>query len=183
MESRPGRRVVVAVTLVAMASFLSILVLLSGVEGTVRGATGCGIFDLELAWTVERASLILSVWGPEFIQLEVFGVWVDFGFIPSYATLLAGLALLVARRFEGRGRRVGFLFVWAPYVGGLMDVVENLHLLAMMSSPGAIAPHLPLMASLCSSIKFTLLGLTIGYLLAAIALQVVFSLRKSGGTR
>jgi len=170
--------VVVALTLIALVCFLVTLVLLSGVESAVKVATGYGIFELELAWTVERASLILSSWGGVFIQLEVWGVWVDFAFIPSYATLLAGLSLLLARRFHRRNRGVGFLFVWAPYVGGLLDVVENLHLLAMMASPGSMAPHLPLVASLCASIKFALLGLTIGYLLAALALQAVMAAQQ-----
>jgi len=176
LAAAPRRRVVVAAVLAAFAGFIVAVLLVRLVEGAVNLATGFGILDLEFAWTAARAGVILTAWGPTLTTLEVWGVDIDFGFIASYATLMAGLTLLLARQFAGRVQTLGFLFVLAPVIAGFFDVTENALLLTMMSAPMSVVDPVPLVASLCATIKFALIIGTILYFFIGLG---VFAVRRA----
>lgn len=173
LATAPRRRFVVAAVLLAFAGFIVALLLTRSVEGLVGPATGFGILDLEFAWTAARAGVIMTAWEPTLISLEVWEIYVDFGFIATYVTLMAGLTLLLARQFAGRAQMLGFLFVLAPVVAGFFDVTENALLLTIMGAPSSIAGPVPLVASLCASIKFALIIGTILYFVIGLGVLAV----------
>ncbi len=180
LDTAPRRSIVVGVVLAALISFVVLVYFFQVIEAAVA-STGYGILNLEFAWTASQASTILAAWGPSLTPLEIQGTYLDFAFIPSYAALIAGLTLLLSRRFTGRAKTLGFLCVLATPIAGLLDVVENLHLLIMMAAPTTIVDSIPFTASLCASIKFALLIATISYFLTGLIMTALSPLltRKS----
>ena len=178
LETAPRRKVVVGVSIVAFVFLIITALLMQTVESTVKSATSYGIFDLEFAWTADTANTILTAWGSTYIPHEIWGTYIDFTFIPSYATFMAGLTLLLARKFSGRTQILGFTLVIAPYIAGLLDVVENLHLLLMMGSPTTITDFIPLIASICATIKFALIIITIVYFFIGLLIQAIWAARS-----
>ena len=176
LETTPRRSIIVGAVIIALIAFIVLVFLFQNIEAAVL-PTGYGILDLEFAWTAAHASTILAAWGPTLIPLQIQGTYLDFAFIPSYATLIAGLTLLLTRRFNGRINPLGFLFVFFPFFAGLLDVIENIHLLGMMAAPTAIIETVPLVASLCSSAKFLLLIITLAYFFIGLVTQVISSIR------
>ncbi|MFX1474388.1 MAG: hypothetical protein ACFFCO_02775 [Promethearchaeota archaeon] len=175
LDTFPRKSIVIGAVLFALISFLLLVFLFQSVEAAVA-PTGYGILDLEFAWTASQATIILAAWGPLFIPLEIQGVYLDFAFIPSYVTLVAGLILLLTRRFTGCAKTLGFGCVLATPIAGLLDVVENLNLLTMMSAPTTIAESIPFTASLCATIKFALLIATISYFLLGLLMAALSKL-------
>jgi hypothetical protein len=176
LDTAPRKRILLGAIVGSLISCILLIFFFQGIEAAVA-ITGYGILDLEFAWTAAQASTILSAWGPTLIPLEIQGTYLDFAFIPSYATLIAGLTLLLTRRFNGRIKTLGFLFVFFPFFAGLLDVIENIHLLAMMTSPTTIIDTIPFIASLCASVKFLLLIITIAYFFIGLVVQAIASLR------
>lgn len=172
LDTAPRKSIVIGAVLVALISFFVLVYFFQVIE-TAVASTGYGVLDLEFAWTASQASTILAAWGPSLIPLEIQGTYLDFAFILSYVTLVAGLSLLLTRRFSGRAKTLGFLCVLATPIAGLLDVVENLNLLSMMAAPTTIAESIPFTASLCASIKFALLIATITYFLLGLLMTAL----------
>lgn len=178
LETAPRKKIVVGVIIVAFVFLIITALLMQIVEATVKQVTSYGILDLEFAWNAATATTILAAWGSTYIPHEIWGIYIDFAFIPSYATFMAGLTLLLARRFSGRTQVLGFMLVVAPFIAGLLDVVENLHLLLMLRSPTTITDPVPLIASICASVKFALIIVTIVYFFVGLLLQVIWAARS-----
>lgn len=176
LDTAPRKGIVLGAVIVALISFVILVFFFQGIESTVA-STGFGILDLEFAWTAAQATTILTAWGPTLIPLEIQGTYLDFAFIPSYATLITGLTLLLTRRFTGRVKTIGFLIALLPLFAGLLDGIENIHLLIMMAAPTTIAEITPLIASLCASIKFALLIITITYFFIGLIAQAISTIK------
>jgi hypothetical protein len=171
LATSPRRKIIVGVIIASFVSLIISAVLMQILESPVKLATSYGILDLEFAWNAATANIILTAWGTTYIPYEILGTYTDFVFIPSYATFMAGLTLLLTRRFSGQTQTLGFMLVIAPFVAGLLDVVENLHLLIMLGSPTTITDSIPLIASICASIKFALIIITIVYFFIGLIIQ------------
>ncbi len=176
LDTAPRKNIVLGAVIIALIAFIILIFLFQNIEAAVA-STGYGILDLEFAWTAAQASTILTAWGSTLIPLEVQGTYLDFVFIPSYVTLIAGLTLLLTRRFTGRAKTLGFLLVLATLLAGVLDVVENLYLLIMMAAPTIIADSTPFFASLCASSKFALLIITIAYFFVGLVIQAIWAIR------
>ncbi len=167
------------VTGIALAVVLAIFILLRVHDraldpcpaGDVR-PTGCNIVSLELARTPERARALFAAWGPAGVQTARESVYIDFVFIPAYALLFAGLVLAEARRARGGLKRLGLALVVVPFVSAVLDVVENVALLQALANPQA-PPGGPLaVAAFAAYVKFALLLVGLGYILAAFLARV-----------
>lgn len=129
-------------------------------------ARGYGIVSLQLAFTPQRADVILQAWGPEGQGSARAGMLRDFVFMAGYGLLFASVTLLVARTQRGLLQQAGLTLTFAPLVAALLDALENILLLSVLGiMPLPPAPILA--ASLSASLKFLLLALTIIYWLAS----------------
>jgi len=118
---------------------------------------------LQLAFTPERATEIILSFPVEarqgIAQLLVPG---DLALAWGYGLLLAGLTGLLARRLPGPWFTVGAVAMWMPLLATTLDCIENAFLYAIVvplaANPDAtIAPLLPLMAGVISSLKWVAL--------------------------
>ena len=152
---------------------------------------GPGIIGLEFAATKARASEILAQWGPEGRRIARVSLIVDYAYMISYGGFftLAGFATrdLARARDWRRLASAGVILPFFAAAAAVFDAVENVFLLLVVGGHGGEAA--PLIATICSSIKFTLIAIAIGYVLCGLAwrartaarrLKLVTGARESG---
>jgi hypothetical protein len=122
--------------------------------------------DLQFAWGEVRASKILEKWSDADKRAVRLSLVLDFVFIVIYVTCIAVACMLaadalVAAPWPGGG--MGAIFVRAIIIAGLLDAIENVAQLFMLA--GYKAQPWPALASVCASLKFCLVGVTVIYAL------------------
>ena len=176
LKEIPKKKSLYIITVLAIIVTVIITILMGPNESFLKSTTGYGVMEFELAWTVEVINTIFIAWGSEGMQLEAINTYIDFAFIPAYVILSACLLLIAARRLEGRFQVISLVMVLTPLLAGLFDVIENIHLLLMISDSAFITTGSPFIASICATLKFGILFLDIGYFLIAL---IYGSLKKS----
>lgn len=120
-----------------------------------------GIFDLQLAFTVEKFQSTLAAWGEENVAAYIDGMWVDYLYPIAYALALSGWLAVLTHRADHPPSRFTLALFAAPLLAALLDYVENsLHLL-MLTVLHATPAALVFLASLAAAVKWTLAGLAI----------------------
>ena len=145
-------------------------------------AAPSGIVSFELAGTPFQAQAIIDSWYemafllsavegetvPGFVSrafsFAVFGLGIDYLFMPVYATALALGILLAAGRHKGWFGILGAWLGWGVYAAALFDAVENYALARMLLLNQVWSPY-PEIAALSASVKFVLLSLGLIYAL------------------
>ena len=122
-----------------------------------------GIVSFELAGSPGASQLMVDSWSDYARLLAAFGLGIDYLFMPIYALALSLGILLAAGRHSGGFARLGAWMGWAALVAPLFDAVENYGLLHSLLSP--LFSLWPLVASVCATVKFTLLLLGLAYAL------------------
>jgi hypothetical protein len=144
-------------------------VVLTGVgvalEQPMHDAGGPGILAFEFAATKAHAGRILAEWGPKGRRAARISLIVDYAYMISYGGFftLAGLATrdLARTRDWRRLRAAGTIVPFFALAAAIFDAVENVFLLLVLEDHGGA--HAPLLATICSTIKFTLITIAIGY--------------------
>lgn len=126
---------------------------------------GPTILDFEFAATRSRAAQIMAEWGPKGRSAAHLSLVLDYGYMVSYGGFftLAGLATRDLARARG-WRRLATAGMIVPYfalAAALFDAIENVFLLLVLEGHGG--QHAALIATVCSSIKFTLIAIAIAY--------------------
>lgn len=143
-------------------------------------ASPTGIIGFELAGSAARAAAILASWDDAAREAARTQTLWDFGYIALYVVALAAWAAWCAERLPGRrAARLGAVLARAMPVAGLLDVVENVQLLAQLAD-GASAGRAAV-AALCAALKFAIVGATLAYALAGTVVVAARALRR--GTR
>jgi len=138
----------------------------------VQGAGGTGISGFEFAGSRSRAAQIMAEWGTKGRHLAHLGLLLDYGYMLSYGLFfaLAGFAIRDTARARGWRRMAGAGIV-VPYfalAAACFDASENVALLLTLGGHGG--SFAPPFATVCSSIKWTLIGIAILYVLCGVAL-------------
>lgn len=134
------------------------------------------IVSLEFAWTPAAMQAMVNDWGAAGNQAATESLWIDFLFMPAYATLFAALTLLEARwSTTPLLRTVGLWLTPLPFVAALLDVVENINLLIAMQTPTQPPAAALTLAGLCASLKFFLLLISLIYIMGAWAKRRFFT--------
>ena len=144
------------------AIFASLTVLIAvvmqwqGASLTIPGVVPRGIGDLELAGTKECAAKIIDAWKPAGVRVAIVNTFLDFLFIPCYATTLALIFFWLASVTKNVPVLPAILLVWAwlMWVAGILDVIEDLCMLGMLTA-GANA-ILARVAQVCAAVKFVI---------------------------
>ena len=143
-------------------------------EKRLEHTGGPGILAFEFAATKTRASQILAEWGPKGRHTARLSLIVDYAYMISYGGFftLAGLATRdFARARDWRRLAVaGTVVPFFATAAALFDATENVFLLLVLEGHGG--EHAPLIATVCSSLKFTLITIAILYVLCGLAWRV-----------
>jgi hypothetical protein len=137
-------------------------------------AAPSGIVSFELAGTPSQAQAIIDSWlvvgeplpgmASRAYSFAVFGLGIDYLFMPLYATALALGIVLAAGRHPGWFSALGAWLGWGAYAAALFDAVENYALVRMLVLNEFWTPY-PEVAAFCATVKFGLLLLGLGYAL------------------
>jgi hypothetical protein len=133
---------------------------------------GPTILAFEFAGSRARAAQIISEWGPKGRSAAHLSLILDYGYMLSYGLffMLAGFAIRDAARTRGwRGMAAaGVVIPFFAVVAAMFDATENIALLLTLGGHGG--SFAPPFATVCSAIKFTLIGVAILYVLCGLAL-------------
>lgn len=136
-----------------------------------RGPT---ILDFELAGSRARAAQIMAEWGPKGRSAVHLSLVLDYGYMLSYGLFfaLAGYAVRDTARARGWPRldALGAVIPFFALAAATFDASENVALLLTLAGDGG--NFAPPFATVCSAIKFTLIGLAILYALSGLIFRL-----------
>lgn len=165
--------------LLGMAMVVLTIVPVFVFEKRLEHGGGPGILAFEFAATKARASQILAEWGPQGRHTARLSLIVNYAYMVSYGGFftLAGLATrdLARTRAWRRLATAGMIVPFFATAAALFDATENVFLLLVLGGHGG--EHAPLIATICSSIKFTLITIAILYVLCGLAWRAVTARR------
>ena len=136
-----------------------------------------GYMALQLSLSVERFSEVLNIWGPENVLRYQYSMWADFLFPLSYAVLFTGLLVWIGRHREHTQFEQTVWF--APSLAALMDYVENILHLLLLTKGSPYSPQLVMFSSNAAMIKWVLLGGVIPITLVWAISQAIFCKKES----
>ncbi|HVF98235.1 MAG TPA: hypothetical protein VND68_00220 [Chloroflexia bacterium] len=170
----------VPVCLAAIPLVLVFVLVLSSLDlETPNTVAPHGIVSLEVAGTVQRADAIKAVWTTKFgdLQRAWLSIAIDFGFILVYSMALGLSCILAHEMFQAKriGAGVGFprmgvLLAWGASIAGLLDILENLAMMAMLWS--ARAEIWPQLSHSFATVKFALVLACLGYSSVGVVLSL-----------
>jgi hypothetical protein len=166
-----SRRTALIVSGIAM---LAIGIALLAVDPKAQDSRDPSIVDFEFAGTQAKVDQMRADWGQSGTDAAKRSLWIDYAYIVAYGTFLvlasAATHDLVVRR--GWTRMAAFGIAAMPFAAAAaaFDVIEDVGLLLAVNGHGGdLAPGL---ARICASLKFLLLALVIGYLIAGLAMRL-----------
>ena len=122
-----------------------------------------GIVSFELCAYTSSCRAIVEAWGPVGQVWAGLSLGLDYLFMFLYsATIFLGLLLVVVHVPE-RIKMLTTGAAWAVWIAGAADALENYCLAQMLMSPAAGGYAWP--ASIFATVKFVVLGVTLGWLL------------------
>ena len=132
-------------------------------------AAPLGIVSLEFCALTSRCEAILRGWDDRQHAMAMLGLGLDYLFIALYATVIACALLVAADGQSARLQALARVLAWLMALAGLADAVENVGLIRLLLS--GVADTLTLIAAVCATAKFAVLGV------ALVALGVMVTLR------
>ncbi len=172
-KDTPKNKYVIILTAIGlMIVFLIYLLVFIPIEAAVPIY---GILDYEFAWTPDKVQLIFISWGAEGITRQSLAIYWDFVYIFGYVSLSLGLLILISRKSEGVIQSIGFYFTLAPFLTGILDIIENTNLLIMFGTPTSVSAVNSFTASFCALLKFVFLFAAIVYFTLAL---IIFFVKK-----
>jgi hypothetical protein len=140
-------------------------------EPQIQHSGGPGILGFEFAATKARAAQILAEWGPKGRHAARISLIVDYAYLISYGAFFTLASIAVrdhARAQHWRAlAKAGTIVPFFAAAAALFDAIENVFLLLVLGGKGGELG--PLIATICSSIKFTLITIAVGYVLWGVA--------------
>lgn len=125
---------------------------------------------LQLAFSGETFGDIIARWGLEGVRaFRQSTIYVDYWFPVAYALFLASLSALLTVKPGQPPSRLHLTYFALPFIGGLLDWVENTLHLILLRHPTNLSPSLVLLASLAAVAKW---GLIAAAMLAVLFLGV-----------
>jgi hypothetical protein len=134
---------------------------------------GPTILDFEFARTQRRAAQIMAEWGGKGRSAAHLSLVLDYGYMLSYGLFFAIAGFAVRNGARARGWRwlaAGGAFVpFFALAAAVFDASENVALLLTLAGRGG--SFAPPFATVCSAIKFTLIGVAILYVLSGLGVR------------
>jgi len=156
------------------ASTLGFTIVLYLLDPQTQGFAESSISDFEFAGSSSSAAQIMAEWGAEGRRLAQLGLFLDYGYMLSYGLFFALAGFSIRDRMSVLGWRcmakAGVVVPWFALAAVCFDATENVALLLTLGGHGG--SFSPPFATVCSSIKWTLIGIAILYVLCGLALLV-----------
>jgi hypothetical protein len=129
------------------------------------------IVPFELAHSPEQAAKIMAVWGEDGIRAAVFQTYADYIFLVMYSSVIALGILAVVSGLPDNSLwvKIGRFLAWGQWGAGLCDAIENAAMLVSLNGTPS-APYTQI-AYYFATVKFTLLGVGLAFLLIGLPLQ------------
>ncbi|MEZ0050207.1 hypothetical protein ABIA30_001197 [Mycobacterium sp. MAA66] len=112
----------------ATTAYVGYSVVMLRLESRMRAAGGPGIIPFELAGSAAKAEDIMRRWGQDGQRAARQSMWLDFGYMTTYGTLLA---LLIERRRRSREHPAWLSSLAAGAVAA--DAVEGVSLIRVLN--------------------------------------------------
>jgi hypothetical protein len=125
-------------------------------ERRMQSTGGPGIIPFELAGNASRAEDIMARWGSDGKTTARLSLWLDFGYMATYGTLVA---LLLDRARRRRGHPAAIPAIAIAAVAG--DAVEGVALLRVLN--GTRVAFYARQARTAALFKFAVLAFSLGY--------------------
>jgi hypothetical protein len=179
----PGKALLLAF-LVLLAGTIAMTIVL-GWHGAPLKTAGCyKIGALELAPNSDKASKIVASWRDHnLLDLAREDIRFDYAFIALYTATLALTCffgtIVWGSLLAGRRARAGTILGWAMFVAGLMDVFEDIGMVAELGGNYSVAP----LVCTVSSIKWIIAIAAFVYSVPTLLMMVVrlpLLLRQNG---
>ncbi|MBU7047930.1 MAG: hypothetical protein HXS54_15945 [Theionarchaea archaeon] len=155
----------VVIILVSFVATVSLMYSMSSLnKALVSSEPHYDIIDFELAFTEEKAEVILETWGPDLEREALKSLYIDFAYLVSYALFLSSLTLLIARS-NTYLQKTGVIIARMPWVAAALDAVENMCLIDVITSP--VSGTSVFCAGVCAVIKFGLVGIVIAFIIVS----------------
>ncbi|MFX1273483.1 MAG: hypothetical protein ACFFBP_12215 [Promethearchaeota archaeon] len=133
------------------------------------------LFEFEFAFTYDQANLIISAWNAQgMLSWNILLNILDFPFIFSYVLILMSLSVFAMRQLKDKFLNIGLKLIYLPILAGLLDVIQNIFILIMLLNANALNITFPLIVSLLAIIKYALMFGTIGFLILAIIVKILY---------
>jgi len=126
-------------------------------------ASPAGILSFEMCAYDSSCAAIIEGWGPQARLMAALSLGVDYLFMVAYPGAICFGLLLVASYTTAGIRAVTVVMAWSVWVSGAADAFENYCLVQMLVEPKSLAYAWP--ATLAATVKFALVGATLGWLL------------------
>ncbi len=143
------------------------------IDPSMQSTHGPAIITFEFAGSKARAAQIMAEWGTTGRNAARLSLWIDYGYMISYGAFftLAGLATrdLARQRDWRRLATAGIVVPFFATAAALFDASENVALLLTLGGHGG--SFAPVFATACSTVKFTLITIAIGYTLIGLAMR------------
>ena len=170
---RMKRMIQVSLPVMLIAATLVIILLeLSGYPGTMD--------DTQLGFNAEIIKVHFTMMKAEEITLFILGNLVDYAFMIAYGCLFYSSARYLSRNYQ-RGsmpKKLSSLFAWTGIFSAICDAVENVFLLSMTANPVSFPDWFAIAHSTFALLKFSLMYLTIGWLVLSLVLNRIPSTSK-----
>jgi hypothetical protein len=168
VADQPHRKHALILLGIATVAFTVILELIN----PSHVSSGPGIIAFEFAGTQSRAAQIMAEWGAQGRSAAHLSLVLDYGYMLSYGLFfaLAGFAVRDTARACGWARlaAIGVVVPFFALAAAAFDATENDALLLTLAGKGG--SFAPPFAAVCSTIKFTLIGIAILYAACGLAL-------------
>jgi hypothetical protein len=132
------------------------------------------ILAFEFAGNQSHAAQIMAEWGAKGRSAAHLSLLLDYGYMLSYGLFfaLAGFAVRDTARARGWSRfaAIGTVVPFLALAAAAFDATENVALLLTLAGNGG--SFAPPFATVCSAIKFTLIGIAILYAVSGVALRL-----------
>ena len=159
-------------------------VLLTSVPVMILGAIGVFYFllisgftgtldDTQLGFNAETIKSHFSLMDTESMSLFVLGNLVDYLFMIGYGALFYSCARVLSWNYRTGSiqKKIGSAFAWIGIVAAICDGIENVFLLSMTVDPTGFARWLAIAHSSFALAKFTLMNLSIVWVMGAFILN------------
>ena len=132
----------------------------------INDAAPWGLLSFELGGSVEATRAVLNSWHDGHRIRAGFALGFDFLFMVSLTNLLALASVQAAFRSQMQNSalaKVGPVLAWCQWLAGILWISQNLMLVTMLTGP--VDSPRPEIVYWCGTIKFSLLGLALVYVL------------------
>jgi len=144
--------------------------------GLRNSITPNGMVSFEFCAFTDTCHAALTAWGATGQRLAMLSLGLDYHFMLLYPAFICVCLLLLARQFKARLKQVSVCLAWFALAAGAADAIENYALIQLVLHPQTA--FYGWWAACFASIKFSILALTLLWLITSMAL--VMQRRKTG---